>query len=342
MSVSIQDAVRRYAGQTAVDGLSLKVETGELVAVVGPSGCGKSTLLRLVAGLDTLDGGEVSLGGRVVARPGLHLPPEARGVGVVFQSYALWPHMNVRDNVAFPLETAGSGRQAARVSAEGPLATVGLTALADRRPADLSGGQRQRVALARCLAQGARTILMDEPLANLDPHLRAAMEEELAAFHARTGATTIYITHDQREAFAIADRVAVMQAGRILQCAAPETIHDRPASAAVARFIGRGALLAARRRGDMADLGPLRVPVAGPGADGPVLVLVRPGDVVAGGDGHVTGRLRAVLYRGGQWDALAEVEGLAEPLALTLGHKVRPGETLPLTIRAAWAIPVAP
>jgi iron(III) transport system ATP-binding protein len=146
----------------------------------------------------------------------------------VFQSYALWPHLSVRDNVGFPVEAAGAGRRAARAQAAGHLVTVGLEDFADRRPAELSGGQRQRVALARCLAQGARTILMDEPLANLDPHLRAAMEEELSDFHRRTGATVLFITHDQREAFAVADRVAVMSRGRILQCAPPEEVYGAP------------------------------------------------------------------------------------------------------------------
>src|SRR6056297_114591 len=189
MTVALDGVVKAFRGLTAVDGVDLHVSPGEFVAVVGPSGCGKSSLLRLVAGLDTLDHGTISLDGRTVSASGIHVPPEARGVGVVFQSYALWPHLNVLDNVGFPIEAAGGGRRGARARAADHLRTVDLDGFAERRPAELSGGQRQRVALARCLAQGARTILMDEPLANLDPHLRAAMEEELSEFHRRTDAT---------------------------------------------------------------------------------------------------------------------------------------------------------
>jgi iron(III) transport system ATP-binding protein len=247
--------------------------------------------------------------------------------------------MTVRDNVGFPVEAAGKGRRAARDEALGHLRTVGLDGLADRRPAELSGGQRQRVALARCLAQGARTILMDEPLANLDPHLRAAMEEELSDFHRRTGATVLFITHDQREAFAIADRVAVMAAGRVLQCAPPDAVYRYPASEAVARFIGRGAVLDGRRDGAAADLGPFRCPVAGPGADGPVRVLVRPGDVALAEGAPIRGQVRRALYRGGGWEATVDVPGLAEPLAVTARDRLADGEGVALAVTGGWALP---
>ena len=199
-----------------------------------------SALLRLIAGLEVADAGEIALGGKRVSGPGLHLPSEAPGVGFVFQSYALWPHLDVRGNVAFPLEAAGLRAVEAARRAERHLTTVALEHYASRKPAELSGGQRQRVALARCLAQDAGIILVDEPLANLDPHLRATMEEELVAFHRAAAATTVYITHDQREAMAVADRMAVMAAGRFLQVGAPNEVYARPASAEVARFIGEG------------------------------------------------------------------------------------------------------
>jgi iron(III) transport system ATP-binding protein len=337
MAVTIEGAVKRFGGRAAVAGVDLAIAAGEFVAVVGPSGCGKSTLLRLVAGLETLDGGTIALDGRPVSAPGLHVPPEARGVGVVFQSYALWPHMTVRGNVAFGQEPA-LGRRAAAADADRHLATVGLTDLADRAPAALSGGQRQRVALARCLAQGARVILMDEPLANLDPHLRAAMEEELAAFHRRTGAATLYITHDQREALALADRIAVMSAGRILQCDTPETVHTRPATEAVARFVGRGAVLDAVVTGGVADIGPAWVPAA-PAQDGPARILVRPEDIALAPDAPLAGTVAAALYRGGTWEASVAVAGLAEPLAVAARHRLRTGETVRLAILRGWAIP---
>ena len=338
--IHTEAATKSFDGARVIDTVSLDVTEGEFVAVVGPSGCGKSTLLRLVAGLETLDAGRIALGGRVVSAPGVHAPPEARGVGVVFQSYALWPHLNVRDNVGFPVEAAGKGRAVARAEALGHLQTVGLDGLADRRPAELSGGQRQRVALARCLAQGARTILMDEPLANLDPHLRATMEEELSDFHRRTGATVLFITHDQREAFAIADRVAVMAAGRVLHCAAPDEVYRRPASEAVARFIGRGAVLSARRDGPTADLGPARCPVAGPGADGPVRVLIRPEDVTLAAGAGLRGRVRRALYRGGAWEATVAVPGLAEPLPVTSRDRLADDETVALAVTGGWALPL--
>ncbi len=337
--IRIDRAVKAFGGARAIDGVSLDLRDAEFVAVVGPSGCGKSTLLRLVAGLETLDAGRIALGERTVSAPGLHVPPEARGVGVVFQSYALWPHLNVRDNVGFPVEAAGEGRRAARAQADGHLRTVGLEGFADRRPADLSGGQRQRVALARCLAQGARTILMDEPLANLDPHLRAAMEEELSDFHRRTGATVLFITHDQREAFAIADRVAVMAAGAILHCAPPDEVYRRPASEAVARFIGRGTIVDGLRAGRAADLGPLRCAVDGPGADGPVRVLIRPEDVALAPDAPAEGRVKRSRYRGGAWEALVDVPGLAEPLAVAARERLAEGQGVRLGITAGWALP---
>ncbi|MFN3641549.1 MAG: ABC transporter ATP-binding protein [Gemmobacter sp.] len=338
MTVTVRGAVKGFAGRAAVDGIDLAIAAGEFVAVVGASGCGKSTLLRLIAGLETLDAGSIALGARIVSGPGIHVPPEARGVGVVFQSYALWPHMTVRDNVAFPAQSAGTARAAARAEADRHLATVGLALLADRRPAALSGGQRQRVALARCLAQGARIILMDEPLANLDPHLRAAMEEELAAFHARAGASTLYITHDQREAFAIADRVAVMAAGRILQCDTPETVYARPGSEAVARFIGRGAILDATVAGGAAHLGPATLPATST-PPGPVRILIRPDDVVIAPDAPLAATVQTALYRGGHWEATATVPGLAEPLAVSSRTRLRPGETLRLALTAGWPIP---
>ncbi|WP_372890859.1 ABC transporter ATP-binding protein, partial [Rhodosalinus sp.] len=243
MSVEIDTLHKSFGGRPAVAGVTATLEPGQFFVVLGPSGCGKSTLLRLVAGLERPDAGEIRLDGRSVSSQDHHVPPEGRAVGVVFQSYALWPHMSVRDNVAFPAEAQGIRRGDARARAATHLAAVALEGHAERRPAELSGGQRQRVALARCLAGGARTVLMDEPLANLDPHLRGRMEGEIARFHRETGVTTLYITHDQREAMALADRIAVMWEGRFLQVAPPQEIHDRPATEDVARFIGRAAVL---------------------------------------------------------------------------------------------------
>jgi len=344
MSITLANISRRYGVFRAVDSLSATIPTGCFFTVLGPSGCGKSTLLRLIAGLEPLDEGFIDLQGRRVAAPGLHLPPEARGVGVVFQSYALWPHMDVLGNVAFPIEAAGASRAAARADAARHLQSVDLGPFANRRPADLSGGQRQRVALARCLAAQARIVLMDEPLANLDPHLRAAMEEEMTAFHARAGATTLFITHDQREAMALSDLVAVMRAGRFEQIAAPQDLHDRPANAFVAGFIGRGAVLDAEVTATAPGSARLRLSSglhiharAGTAKLGPARVLLRPGDLRLDPAG-VDGRVLTCAYRGDHWEARIQVNTLAKPLLLSLPKRAVAGETLRLAVTGGWVL----
>ena len=229
--------------QVILQDIDLAVAEGEYVALLGPSGCGKSTLLRLVAGFSRPTAGTIALEGRSVSGPGTFIPPEDRGIGMVFQSYALWPHLDVAGNVGYGLRALGRAARAARVAEA--LETVGLAGFQSRRVQSLSGGQRQRVALARCLAMRPRVMLLDEPLANLDAHLREAMVEEFAHLHRATGATILYVTHDQTEALALADRIAVMDQGRVLQQGSPDTVWQEPASAEVARFLGRGTVLAA-------------------------------------------------------------------------------------------------
>lgn len=346
MSISLTAVTRRFGSSAAVDALSAEVPQGCFFSVLGPSGCGKSTLLRMIAGLEPLDEGRIALAGRPVAAPGLHIPPEARGVGVVFQSYALWPHMDVLDNVAFPLESTGLRRAEARSRARAHLGSVALTDFARRRPADLSGGQRQRVALARCLAAGARIVLMDEPLANLDPHLRAAMEEEMSAFHARAGATTLFITHDQREAMALSDLVAVMRAGRFEQIATPQDLHDRPANAFVAGFVGEGCVLPVDVLAVTAGQALLRLPgghemqaTADPVArTGAGQVLVRPADVQADPAGRMA-RVRSAVFRGRWWDVRVDLPGLPVPLRLSLPRKASVGDQVPVLLTGGWLLP---
>jgi len=350
MSITLTQVSKSFASELAVRDISLAIKAGEFFAVLGPSGCGKSTLLRLIAGLERLDKGEIAVCGRRVAGPGhQHVPPEERGVGVVFQSYALWPHMSVRDNVAFPLETSGAGRRRAGTEAAAHLQTVELEAYASRKPAELSGGQRQRVALARCLAQQARTILMDEPLANLDPHLRAAMEEELAAFHRRTGATVLYITHDQREAMALADRLAVMWQGRMLQVGAPHDVYRQPANKQVARFIGRSTIVKTAVNTVDAGTGTAKVLLGGQAfivaccketQPGPAHLMIRPGDIrLEAGPGALEATVVRVVYRGGAWDVDALTDGMTEPLKLTLSEHIDEGARIPILIENAWVIP---
>jgi len=343
MSIILTDVQKHFAAKPAVAGVTLDIAAGEFFAIVGASGCGKSTLLRLIAGLETADAGTITLNGLQVSGPGRHVPPEDRGVGVVFQSYALWPHLDVRGNVAFPAEAQGLDRAEAARRADAQLATVALTAFAARKPAELSGGQRQRVALARCLAQGARTILMDEPLANLDPHLRQSMEEELADFHRASGATTLYITHDQREAMAVADRMAVMAAGRFLQVGRPEDIYERPATVDVANFIGQGVVQPVDVRNGQAFHAGRTVSLRGmDGVDGTRRALFRPSDLVAespDGADLLPAQVVSAVYRGGLWEAKVRVDGLDAPFAVHLAHMARPGEALSLRLLGGWLLP---
>jgi iron(III) transport system ATP-binding protein len=343
-----RDVTKRFGPLAAVDGVSLAVAAGEFVAVLGPSGCGKTTLLRLVAGFEIADSGTVTLAGRTVSGPGLHVPPEERRVGMVFQSYALWPHMTVKRNVGYALETARvpAADYERRVAAA--LAAVGLADFAARRPAELSGGQRQRVALARCLAMESRLVLFDEPLANLDMHLRAAMLDEFRAFRGKTGAALLYITHDQAEAMALADRVAVMERGRLAQVAAPERLYREPATRFVAGFVGRGAIVpcmvaaAAGGRARVSLLGgaaDIRAPAAcAPGAAEAVL---RPEDLALGGAGPAA-RVRRATYRGGHYEVEAEPLAGGPPLTVDIAAAPpKPGEVVPVAVRDGWVIPAA-
>jgi iron(III) transport system ATP-binding protein len=337
MSIKIEALSKAFGGRAAVDALTFDIPPNTLFAVVGPSGCGKSTLLRLIAGLETPDAGRIALGGVEVAGPGVFVPPEERRVGVVFQSYALWPHLTVAANVAFPCEAQGLSRAQTEREVAKHLSTVALEGFAGRRPDALSGGQRQRVALARCLAGAARTILMDEPLANLDPHLRGAMESELRAFHERSGVTTLYITHDQREAMALADLMAVMEAGAIQQIGTPQEIYERPRNEMVARFVGRGTLVPAQISGGQARIAGKSIPVSG-GTDGHRTVFVRPREIAVDGEGWPV-KIVSAHYRGGGWEVQARGEGLGAPVMLDLDRPPRTGETLRIAFKSGWVLP---
>jgi iron(III) transport system ATP-binding protein len=229
-----------YGAVVAVDGIDFAVSQGEHVTLLGPSGCGKTTTLRAVAGLEAPTGGRIVIDGTPVCdvAAGRNIAPEKRGLSMVFQSYAIWPHMTVFDNVAFGFRVRGIGREAARPAVERALALVDLAGFADRPATRLSGGQQQRVALARAIAYDSKVVLLDEPLSNLDAQLRIAMRAELSDLRRRLGFTAIYVTHDQEEAFALSDRIIVMRGGRIEQQGTPSEIHRAPRTRFVASFLG--------------------------------------------------------------------------------------------------------
>jgi len=238
--IEIEGLTKRFGAVTAVSGLSLSVEAGEFLTLLGPSGCGKTTVLRMIAGLEIPDDGEIRIGGRTVFsfRRGLFVSPGERGVGLVFQSYALWPHMSVRQNLAFGLETRKAAPEEIKRRIAEALAYMRLEEMENRYPQQMSGGQQQRVALARMLVARPGVFLMDEPLSNLDAKLRIEMRAEIKRLHREVQATTVYVTHDQTEALTLSSRVAIMDRGRLVQVAPPREIYRRPGSLFVADFIG--------------------------------------------------------------------------------------------------------
>ena len=275
-TVELIGITKRYGAAVAVDGVSLRVAAGAYCCLLGPSGCGKTTTLRIIAGHETASAGTVRVGADDVTEA----PPGRRGTAMMFQSYALFPHLTCLDNVAFSLKLRGEAKVARRVRAHEVLARVQMDRLADRLPAQLSGGQQQRVALARALMTNPRVLLLDEPLSALDPELRIRMREELKRLQRDLGITFVHVTHSQEEAMALSDLMVVMEGGRIVQAAPPREVFERPATAFVARFIGGHNVV--------------------PGPHGPVAVRadkcrigVQPND-----GGHVTGPVLAVEYQG--------------------------------------------
>jgi putative spermidine/putrescine transport system ATP-binding protein len=256
----------------AVDTVSLAVEKGECIALLGPSGCGKTTTLRMVAGFITPDAGHIRLDGRAIERD----PPHKRRIGMVFQSYALFPHMTVAGNVAFGLEMRGVAADAREARVAAALGMVGLADYATRYPAQLSGGQQQRVALARALVTEPDLLLLDEPLSNLDATLRGEMRAEIARLQKRLGITTLFVTHDQEEAFALADRIVVMAQGRIVEAAAPRVLSEAPAALFTAGFLGARSVLAGRAaEGHFTTTGGLRLPLMEGAPPAPSHVVLR-------------------------------------------------------------------
>ncbi len=242
----LEGLTKRYGSQTVLDSIDLSVAKGKLVCLLGPSGCGKTTTLRLIAGFMEPSAGRVNVGGRVLSAPGSALPPERRGMSMIFQSYALWPHMTIFDNVAYGLTLRKVERAEVERRVQTMLAAVRLEHLAERYPGELSGGQQQRVALARALVVEPEILLLDEPLSNLDAALREEMRFEVRRLHDEFRYTTVYVTHDQAEAMTAADTIVVMNHGRIEQAGTPEEIYSRPRSGFVANFLGGANVLQGR------------------------------------------------------------------------------------------------
>jgi iron(III) transport system ATP-binding protein len=335
----------------AVSNVSLALRKQGFLALLGPSGCGKTTVLRMIAGFEQPTDGSIEFGERRLSDAARVLPPEKRNMAMVFQSYALWPHMTVAENVGYPLKVRGFSGEAWRKRVGDALSLVKLTDFADRRPAVLSGGQRQRVALARCLVTEPDVVLLDEPLANLDQHLRKSMEETFRAFHERSGATMIYVTHDQAEAMALATDVAVMSEGKLLQVAPPADIYARPEGRVVGGLIGRGAIVRLNLpegAGRALDWPLLRAALAdrraGKGhaveahaGEGPLCdVLIRPEQVHRDGEG-IPMRVLSSVFEG---------ERSALTLALPDGQSLKAyssvplcdGARVPFVVRGGWRL----
>ncbi len=327
----VEEASKVYpGGNHALRGPSFTVDPGTFMVLLGPSGSGKTTLLRSLAGIERLSSGRIEIGTTVVADDKTHLPPERRDLAMVFQDYALWPHLTARDNVAFALRRRRLARHAARIRAMDMLERVGLGHLGDRFPTQLSGGEQQRVALARALVADTGLLLCDEPLSNLDADLRERMRVEISSLVREVGATTIYITHDQLEAFALADKVGVLQDGVLVQLGTPEEIFSSPASLFVARFTGLSAELDVRVTGDGAVAGhvqvdptafsgvrPIEARLATGDARGHGSLAIRPTAVrlcdPEGGSAHLVGHVADTAFRGRHYELVVD---------LPAGHRI--------------------
>ena len=314
-SVDLVGIRKSYGPLTVADGIDLAIAHEELVCLLGPSGCGKTTTLRLVAGFMSPDAGTITVGGQVLSSPAATVPPERRNMSMIFQSYALWPHMTIAENVAYGLKVRGMRRAEIEAKVTRILDIAKLTPLRDRAPGALSGGQQQRVALARALVVEPQTLLLDEPLSNLDTNLREEMRFEIRRLHDELRYTTIYVTHDQSEAMTTADRIVVMNKGRVEQVGPPEQIYQQPQSEFVARFIGGTNILRGTPEAGAVRCGPLVIQCGNtvPGSSSETPVSIRPNDVEFAADGQGPNRFTATVlrhtYLGAQRDYLLELPG---------------------------------
>ncbi|TFD53424.1 ABC transporter ATP-binding protein [Cryobacterium frigoriphilum] len=346
--VHFAGVTKNFAGHRALDGFDLTIQAGEFVALLGPSGSGKTTALRVLAGLEGADAGSISINGTDVSA----LPTNKRDMGMVFQSYSLFPHLTAGENVEFGLRMRRVGAGERRSRAADALTLVGLSAHADRFAHQLSGGQQQRVALARALVTEPRVLLLDEPLSALDAKVRVQLRDEIRRIQTELGITTLFVTHDQDEALAVADRVAVMQNGRIEQVGTPEELYTRPASPFIADFVGLSNRLPGLVRYGFAEVHGVSLPLVDPShLDGPVQVSIRPEDIEFVAPGHGTGHgtvhgtdqsvgIAAVVVSSSFLGSLRRTTvRLADGTSVFVQHDVRlrpqPGENVCLTLTGA-------
>jgi multiple sugar transport system ATP-binding protein len=334
--IELRGLTKSFGEQAVIRDVSLTVEQGEFCVFVGPSGCGKSTLLRLIAGLEEATSGTIAIGGRDVTR----LDPWERGLAMVFQSYALYPHMSVRDNMAFGLRTARVAEAEVARKVDEAARMLRLEGLLDRRPAALSGGQRQRVAIGRAIVRDPAAFLFDEPLSNLDASLRADTRVELAALHRALGATMVYVTHDQVEAMTMADRIVVLDGGRVRQEGSPRDLYERPADTFVAQFLGapRMTLIPVGVQGGQVQLpggGRLDIPPSWAGL-AQVGLRAEHARITAPGDGVLSGEVLAAEYLGATLSVLVRVADGLTVAALAPPHlRVTPGEGVGIALAAS-------
>ena len=337
VTVTLKHIVKSFGESTVVQDINEVIHAGEFVTLLGPSGCGKTTILRMIAGFEKPSSGEIWFDDRLICGGKTFVPPEKRGIGMVFQSYAVWPHMTVFDNVAYPLTIRKSPREEVRTRVEKVLGLMHLERYADRLPSQLSGGQQQRVALARALVAEPRLLLLDEPLSNLDAKLRESMRFEIKRLQKTLGITVIYVTHDQTEAMAMSDRIFVLNRGGVQQTGTPEEIYSAPVNPFVADFLGKVDFFpgeAGAGRIVLPEMGGQEIPYAGD-RTGRVYVAVRPENILISDDGELSGTLEAQYYLGDVDDCRVRVgETLVRVITDGFAYRtLREGQAVRLSVR---------